>query len=235
MTTLPPSFTARDADRPRLTLAVMARAPVAGRCKTRLGARIGAEAAARLYEAMLLDTLEGLAAVPARHVLLAAPEDDGVRLLAALAPRGWEVVAQRGDDLGARLANGLRDLEQDRELVCLLSSDSPTLPMGALAVALSDLRCRSSNSVVAGPCEDGGYYLIGMTSMQPRLFESMPWSTSQVMAVTRERCVELGLDLVELTPWFDVDEPSDLERLRADLARDPAVAPRTAAAIGARG
>src|SRR5437867_3556031 len=91
----------------------MARAPLAGKCKTRLARAIGEAAAARLYEAMLLDRLDmlssdGLSAlgVPIRRVVLVAPEHDGVAALRRLAPR-WEVIAQRGDDLGARLSNGL--------------------------------------------------------------------------------------------------------------------------------
>lgn len=236
MTTLPPSSTAPEPATPALlTLGVMARAPVAGRCKTRLAGALGAEPAARLYEAMLVDTLEALSILPARHVLLAAPEDDGLAMLRALAPRGWEVVAQRGDGLGARLTNALRDLCREHDLVCLLDSDSPTLPMSTLAEGLSDLRCRQPGTVVAGPCDDGGYYLIGMRALEVGVFENIPWSTPHVMATTRARCAELGLTLVELPTWFDVDEPSDVDRLAADLARDATAAPRTAAVIGELG
>lgn len=213
-------------------MGVMARAPVAGRCKTRLARVLRAEPAARLYEAMLLDTIEALSAMPARHVLLAAPEDDGVAMLRALAPSGWEVAAQHGDDLGARLTNALRDLCRERDLVCLMDSDSPTLPVLTIAEALSDPRCWQPGTVVVGPCEDGGYYLIGMSAVEARLFDDIPWSTPRVMAATRARCAELGLTLVELPMWFDVDEASDIERLAADLARDPTAAPRTAVVIG---
>jgi len=206
----------------------MARAPVPGRCKTRLGSAIGAEVAARLYEAMLLDTLDGLSRIAARHVLLAAPEDEGVARLRALAPSSWEVLEQRGADLGARLAGAVRDLWQEGQLVCLLDSDSPTLPFSVLAERLNESRCRAPRTAVVGPCVDGGYYLIGMTSPEVGVFEHVPWSTDRVMAVTRQRCSELGLSVEELPAWFDVDGASDLERLSIDLARDPSSAPRTA-------
>src|SRR5207244_4067534 len=82
-------------------LAVMAKAPVPGRCKTRLARTLGPEMAAGLYRAMLQDTLECLAAVPGvRRVVLAAPEDDGPALLRTLCPAGWDVVPQAGP--GAR-------------------------------------------------------------------------------------------------------------------------------------
>ena len=87
-----------------VTLAVMARAPLEGRCKTRLAASLGAAWATRLYEAMLLDTLERFGRLPVdRHVVLAAPEDQGVALLEALVPAPWQVVAQEGEGLGERL------------------------------------------------------------------------------------------------------------------------------------
>src|SRR5207245_8313091 len=108
---------------------VMARAPIPGRCKTRLAAAIGAEEAAALYQAMLLDSLEAFARIGAsRNALLAAPEDDGVEVLRALSPRGWEVIPQDGASLGERLAAAFRTLGGRGSPVALLDSDSPTVP-----------------------------------------------------------------------------------------------------------
>jgi len=218
---------ARASGEPTLTLAVMARPPIAGRCKTRLGAHIGLDVAARVYEAMLLDTIASLSRISARHVVLAAPEDDGVAALTRLAPPGWEVIAQRGSGLGERLTNGIVDLHRAGELVCLLDSDSPTLPFDVLERRLEEAS-RAPRRVVAGPCEDGGYYLIGLTSVDLGVFEGVPWSTGRVMDVTRERCLELGLVLEELPSSFDVDDGADLLRLGGELSRRPEVAPRTA-------
>lgn len=84
-----------------VTLGVMARAPVPGRCKTRLAPMLGAAGAARLYEAMLRDSLDAFAGVGAsRLVVLAAPEDSGVAALRSIASAAWEVIAQEGNDLG---------------------------------------------------------------------------------------------------------------------------------------
>ena len=214
-----------------VTIGIMARAPVAGRCKTRLAASVGPEAAAGLYAAMLADRIAAVDVLPARRVIVAAPEDDGVAALHALAPPGWEVLAQRGDDLGERLASAFRELVGTSALVCLVDSDSPTLSIGGLWDELA--RPRVPGSVLAGPCEDGGYYLIGMTSLETGILEGIPWSTNQVMARTRERCAELGLRLEELTEAYDVDEAADLERLKRELALTPELAPRTAAALRA--
>jgi uncharacterized protein len=209
-----------------LTLGVMARAPVAGRCKTRLASLLGARGAARLYEAMLLDTFDGAESLaPDRKVVVAAPEDDGLRILRGLAPRGWEVHPQHGDDLGARLANAFRDLHCDGSLVCLAGSDSPAAPWAELSTALR--APRPGGVAVVGPCEDGGYYLIGMTSLELGILEAIPWSTPRVMRATRARCAALGVRLDELAAAWDVDEPADVDRLAAELLVHPRLAPRT--------
>jgi len=212
-----------------ITFGVMARAPVAARCKTRLARGIGDEAAAALYRAMLLDTLDLFAErvrlpIPTRHVLLAAPEDDGVAALRALAPARWDVVAQRGEGLGPRLLNGVADLAGARTLVCLVDSDSPTLPPEALATLAAP---RPDDGIVVGPCDDGGYYLVGMFAPEAGLFEGIPWSTPGVLDATRRACASLGRPLEELATWHDIDDAADLERLAVDLARDGA-ATRTA-------
>ncbi len=213
-----------------VTIGVMARAPVAGRCKTRLAKTLGAEGAARLYAAMLADRLAALDALPgARCIIVAAPEDDGVSVLRGLAPAGWEIVEQRGADLGARLGNAFRDLVGGGDLVCLVDSDSPTVSFATLWADLA--KPRGPRTVVAGPCEDGGYYLIGMTSLELGVLRDVPWSTSGVMRTTRERCAELGLRLEELAEAYDVDEAPEVDRLARDLVASPELAPRTAAAL----
>jgi rSAM/selenodomain-associated transferase 1 len=211
----------------------MAKAPVPGTCKTRLARQLGESAAAQLYAAMLADRLEAVSAQPAgRRVILAAPEEGGFSILRTLAPPDWEVVVQRGEDLGARLANAFRDLLRGNDLVCILDSDSPTLPLSELWPSLS--APRAPHSVMLGACEDGGYYLIGMRVLAPTVFEGIPWSTGAVAGATREKCRAVGLDVVDLVEWYDVDEGADLERLRRDLRDRPELAPRTAAFLAGR-
>ena len=74
------------------------------------------------------------------------------------------------------------------------------------------------SDVVLGPCEDGGYYLIGLAAPQPALFEGIPWSTDAVLALTLEKARRHDLSVHLLPPWFDVDTEADLRRLRAALA-----------------
>jgi rSAM/selenodomain-associated transferase 1 len=221
------------APRSRISIGVMARAPTPGRCKTRLAPALGSVGAAVLYRAMLLDTLEALDRIPdVRKFLLAAPEDDGVAALQDIAPAGWCVVAQRGADLGERLAHAFEGLADHGGPVVLVSSDSPMMPIQGFAPAFA--RWGGDRRALIGPCEDGGYYLIGLTAPAPGVLSGISWSTSLVLSQTRARMKELGIGWEELPVSYDVDTPSDLVRLRADLALRPDVARRCSEGLGVR-
>jgi hypothetical protein len=87
-----------------------------------------------------------------------------------------------------------------------------------------------------GPAEDGGYTLLGMRRAHAHLFAGIDWSTARVGAQTRARAAEAGLTLVELDPWYDVDEPATLARLVVDLdASGPAAARHSAACLARLG
>jgi hypothetical protein len=96
----------------------------------------------------------------------------------------------------------------------MLDSDTPNLPTDRIQEALSRL---SEVDVVLGPCEDGGYYLIGMRSWVPELFSGIPWSTSEVAELTLKKAQALGLTVLLLESWYDVDTVKDLKRLKKDL------------------
>lgn len=219
-----------------VTIGVMARPPIPGKCKTRLSPPLSPRAAAALYSAMLQDSLDAYATVEAaRHVVMAAPEDDGVEMLRQLASSHWEVVPQVGDGLGARLAHAFTVLGEGGGCVALLDSDSPTVPVAPMGPALA--RMDGEDGALAGPCDDGGYYLIGLGSVGPQslgILDGISWSTGRVMAQTRARCVSLGLTLDELPTWYDVDDETTLARIGSELRGDSGQAPRTAAWIEAR-
>jgi hypothetical protein len=97
-----------------------------------------------------------------------------------------------------------------------------------LAEVFADDTLVTNRDVLVGPSDDGGYYAIGMSHVEPRLVRDMPWSTPAVMETTRLRCRELGLTMRELPKWYDVDEPSDVRRLLDEMRTNPERAPRTA-------
>ena len=209
-----------------VAVAIMAKAPRPGTVKTRLCPPLVAEEAAALYRCFLLDKIATVGAlVDTRPVIAYTPDDAGAEL-AGLAP-GFALVAQHGPDLGARLHAILAGLLAAGHVGAIaVDSDTPTLPRAFLQQAV-DCLSRPGPDVVLGPTEDGGYYLIGVRSPHRGLFESVPWSTSEVLEVTRRRAAAAGLRAVDLPPWFDVDTPDDLERLRTTLAGDENTACQT--------
>lgn len=84
-----------------------------------------------------------------------------------------------------------------------------------------------------GPCPDGGYYLLGLKAAHAEMFSDIAWSTEVVAAATRERARAIGLELVELEPWYDVDDTDSLAILLRDA--DGAVAPATRRVIDGLG
>jgi hypothetical protein len=209
-------------------LLVVARRPAPGRTKTRLTPPLRPEQAAALYECLLRDTLDLIRRVPGVQPAIAYLPEDARDYFAALAP-DFELLPQRGADLGARLDNALSHyLARGYERVAIMNSDGPTLPLSSLVSAFEQLR--NGADVVLGPAEDGGYYLIGLRRPAPRLLREVRMSTSTVLADTLRLAADEKLAVSLLPAWYDVDDAASLERLQAELATAPAeVAPRTRA------
>ena len=215
----------------RPAVAVMAKVPGAAAVKSRLHPALGAETATRLYDCFLRDRLDALAAVDGIDRVIAFTPADAVDVMARLAPSGFALIAQRGDDLGARLDNLLTGLLGAGHAGAIaIDSDSPTLPMRHVAEAASVLERREAD-VVVGPCDDGGYYLIGVRAPRPELFDAMPWSTERVLPLTLERARHHQLRVHQLNTWFDVDTEADLVRLQDELTKQPTGPRRTLALL----
>ncbi len=213
-------------------VAVMAKVPGATTVKSRLHPSITPERATELYRCFLLDRLDALAALSGIAPVIAFTPADARSALEVLAPPGFGLVTQRGADLGQRLANLLADLVgRGHPAAIAVDSDSPTLPMAYVLEAALKLESNAAD-VVLGPCDDGGYYLIGVRAPQPALFEGIPWSTERVTPVTLEKARGLGLRVHLLPSWFDVDTEADLRRLHGELAAGHDGPARTRAFVG---
>lgn len=215
--------------RRREALLVFARAPVAGAVKTRLSPALSPGEAARLYEAFLRDALRAYASLEADLVLfLSGPPE---RLPGGIVPGNVEIAPQRGRSLGKRMRNAFaRTFAKGYERVVLIGSDHPTLPTAFVGEAFC--RLEEPFSLVLGPAEDGGYYLIGMNELYPELFEGVQYSRATVWAETLERCAAVDAALTILPEWYDVDTPESLARLATDLSDDTGIsAPFTRAVL----
>ena len=205
---------------------VMAKAPIPGTVKTRLG--LPPRDAAGLQAALIRDTVEKVRSL-APTTLAGAPADR-LDLIRPILPDGVALISQPSGDLGDRMLNASRALfDTSPDPVLLLVTDAPTLPAEAIETASSAL---ALNDVSIIPSTDGGYVLLGLRRPVAAVFRGVDWSTEAVHRQTLERAEEAGLSVYEGDPWYDVDEPGDLDRLREELATRPHLAPRTADFLG---
>lgn len=198
----------------------MAKAPRPGKVKTRLAPPLTLEQSAALNTCFLRDTTANIATVAgqgrATGIVCYTPVGDE-EAFDGLLPGGFHLIAQRGDGFGERLHCAATDLLAcGFAAVCLIDSDSPTLPQAALEAAV-DALLQPGDRVVLGGSDDGGYYLIGLKAAHAAPFERITWSTGSVLAETRERIAEAGLFLVDLPTWYDVDDGATLRVLAAEL------------------
>jgi rSAM/selenodomain-associated transferase 1 len=201
-------------------IAVMAKATIPGRVKTRLVPPLTSEEAASLNTAFLRDIADSL--IGASQLANIAP-------FMAFAPAGTapffrnilpapvgllETVAPSLGDCLIQAATTL--LEAGHDAVCLINSDSPTLPTAYILAAATALAA-PGDRIVLGPSTDGGYYLVGLKQPHRRLFEDIEWSTERVFGQTLARALELGVPVHQLPSWYDVDDLDTLRRLMGEL------------------
>jgi hypothetical protein len=201
-------------------LAVMAKAPRPGKVKTRLAPPLSLDQSAAINICFLQDTTANISAVAASGnaagIISYTPIGDEA-LFDNLFPRGFALIPQRGDGFGERLLATAEDLLAcGYGSVCLIDSDSPTVPAAAFEQAVSEL-AKPGDRVVLGPSHDGGYYLIGLKRAHAEVFANISWSTSTVFAETVAAAKAANLEVVTLPLWYDVDDASTLGLLIAEL------------------
>ncbi len=193
---------------PERTLGIFAKAPVAGRVKTRLAAEIGSQAAAALYRRVGREVVAASVGRDHRTIVWFSPPAAGAAVHAWLDGLGvWSFRAQPPGALGTRLAHAFaRSFAEGDGAVVIVGTDCPGLGRRAVAQAFAALR---THDLVLGPARDGGYYLIGLRALEPALFRGIPWSTGDVTRATRARARALGLTCRLLAPLRDVDTARD--------------------------
>src|SRR5256885_6927864 len=200
-------------------LAVMTKVPRAGQVKTRLIPPLSPEDAAQLNVCFLRDTAAAITKAcdtTARGVGVYTPVGAEAAYIDIL-PGDFDLLPQRGEGFGERLAFAAEDLFQcGFASVCLIDSDSPTVSAVVYAEAVGILS-KAGDRVVLGPSDDGGYYLIGLKKNWPELFERVDWSTERVFEQTKQRARELNLEVSLLPTGYDVDDAATLRRLCDEL------------------
>ena len=205
----------------KCAIGVMLKTPRDGLSKTRLSPPLSAEEATGISRCFLKDTSAAIEELIREDPFLVGvavytPVGSEANLGELLPPR-FKMLAQREADFGRRLLGAIEDLfSLGFSAVCLLGSDSPTLPFCNLQ-HLATLLKESIDRMVIGPCTDGGYYLLGLRRVHARLFEDIDWSTNRVYGQTIDRSKEINLQAVVLPAWYDVDDQASLNRLLSEL------------------
>ena len=194
----------------KLLLVVMAKAPVPGKVKTRLTPPFTPQEAVELYKCFLQDRVREMGRLSGIDLAVAYTPADSRDTFVQISGNGFQLFAQKGEDLGRRLNNVfIEKLGQDYAAVSIIDSDTPDLPCAIIEQSFQILLSGGADAVF-GPCDDGGYYLVGMRRPHPELFEDIPWSTDAVLDTTLSRAGELGIRTQLLPVWNDLDTFEDL-------------------------
>jgi rSAM/selenodomain-associated transferase 1 len=197
-------------NKPKVAIAILAKAPIPGLTKTRLIPHLGAEAAAGLQRWLLQRTVASALAADIGPVTLWCAPDTSHPDFAKCAANGPIILRQQPEgDLGVRMHLAIAESPSPTGTL-VIGTDCPTLDAAHLqraAVALTE------NEAVLTPAEDGGYVLIGMRQASFLAFADIAWSTERVLQQTRQRLASLGWHWAEFEPFWDVDRKKDFERL----------------------
>lgn len=185
-------------------LLIFTRNPVLGKCKTRLAVTVGEEAALEIYKFLLQHTVEitkNLKAVKRVYYSEEIWTDD-------IWHSGfYNKRLQEGHDLGVRMANAFQDgFASGFEKIIIIGSDMYDLTQKDIETAFSGLE---ENNFVIGPAQDGGYYLLGMSTFNAEVFQNKEWGTSTVLEATLN---DLQAEkLIVLDERNDIDLYEDIE------------------------
>ncbi len=192
------------------TVIVLAKEPVAGRVKTRLCPPCSPDQAAEFAAAALIDTFSAASQCRADRLVAVFDGDPS-----AVVPASYEVIAQRQGDLDVRLADAFEDVfatgdGPDGDPTLLIAMDTPQVTAELLDHAFNAL---DRHDAVIGMTEDGGFWIIGLTTSNRAVFEGVPMSTNSTGAAQRSRLESLGLTVSVLPTLRDLDTAPDVQWL----------------------
>lgn len=202
----------------QVDVVMFAKAPIPGKVKTRLASTIGFELAAAYHAAFLVDLSSTLGKLrqqnPSVRTFLSHAGQRDHHTLSRIISEGLQPEAQADGDLGERLdacaRAHLEPGQHQASKLIIIGSDSPTLSVEHFQDAIEAL---DRVDVVFGPSFDGGYYLVGMRTHAPIIFEDIEWSTPLVLARSLQQCRRGALSYELLEFYYDVDTIDDLRTL----------------------
>ena len=189
---------------PKKLLLVFTRNPELGKVKTRLAKTVGNATALKIYIFLLERT---------RDISVKVSADKAVYYSVKVRENDiWDASIfqkhqQVGEDLGIRMLHAFKNgFKAGYEKVMIIGSDLYDLTAETIENAFIALE---NNEVVIGPAEDGGYYLLGMNSLEEKVFKNKDWGTETVRKDTLEDLKDKKVFL--LGELNDVDVFEDIE------------------------
>jgi len=203
----------------RSVIIVMVKAPLPGLAKTRLTPPMPQSDAASLALCFVQDVVKSALGIT-QNVIVAFTPSEGRALLKASLPDNLHWVEQQGQHLGDRLISAIAYADSfGFSPIIVLGADSPTLPPTFIQQACQMLTVGPAD-ITLGPTADGGYYLVGIRKPEPEIFHNITWSSALTLEHTMRNIKQLGLRLVTLEQWYDVDTFADLRSLNNELRSD---------------
>ncbi|TNE56444.1 MAG: glycosyltransferase [Bacteroidetes bacterium] len=187
-----------------LILLIFIKNPRLGRVKTRLARTVGATRALQIYRQLLEHTRLAALAVQAERWVYYSEQVEAQDIWEDTVFRKF---SQSGSDLGYRMASAFADaFRTGATRAVIIGSDCPELSGSFLESAFSALE---EVDFVLGPAADGGYYLLGMNTPAPWIFEDIRWSTASVLAHTLKKIQAAGMTYTLLPELSDIDTEAD--------------------------
>jgi uncharacterized protein len=192
---------------------VMAKAPVAGRVKTRLCPPLSPSEAAEIAEASLADTLAAVTGCRADRKVLALEGRPGPWL-----PAGIDVIRQRGRGLDERLASAWADTDGWGIQIGMDTPQVTSTELDSLLGLLTSDGMPAGRGALLGPAADGGWWVIGLQGSDPyQVFSGVPMTTSMTGWAQRERLLSLGLEVIGGPVRCDIDTIADLVAVAGEI------------------
>ncbi|RKZ38036.1 MAG: hypothetical protein DRQ37_00360 [Gammaproteobacteria bacterium] len=195
---------------------LFARAPEAGKVKTRLTSALGEQGAADLYERFVRQAVENAVEADLGPVTLWTTPNTQDPFFSGLRQEySIDIALQEGADLGERMSFAFRRCLSSYPAALLLGPACRSLTVEDLQSAARILK--SGSDAVLIPALDGGYVLLGLRGPVPDVFSQVPWGTDSVLAATRAHLRKRSLRWTELPSRRDIDRPADLAFVDAAL------------------
>ncbi len=189
-------------------LLIFTRNPELGKCKTRLAAKVGDPSALEIYKFLLQHTVaitQNLKMDKQVYYSNSIWEDD------IWNPTTYQKKLQKGEDLGMRMMSAFHDgFHSGYEKIIIIGSDMYDLSQADLENAFDQL---DKYDFVLGPAEDGGYYLLGMRTLDTSLFKGKKWGQDSVLKDTLNNLEGKNYSLLDTRN--DVDHYEDIKDIEA--------------------